>query len=379
VLAVVVACSVVAFGPVLSADAVSAGAQSPVSEAGLVSPGVRVALVRPGMPLGCGYLGPVGSTAPAIFVPNCPPPACAFTPTPTSGKHARSSPTRTCRFTSDQIYVTGPDGLSPHRITRGPDNHYEPAWAPDGERIAYVDNGRLVVARADGTDIQTLVSGSPSMRPSVSWPAWSPDSSQIVFSQSDPTGDPSQPPQFGEALFAISADGAALRQLTADPANVNDHSPAFSPDGAQIAYAQWINNNATDSGSIWVMNANGSNAHPVAEVSGYPTGLCWSPDGHRLTFASNSHPFVAPHTTGVYVLDTANGEVQQITGQSDTYVTSLFLERPTWSSDGQTIFFTAQMGSPTNTSAVYAISPDGTDGHLALTEPWTIWQADWEQ
>ena len=269
------------------------------------------------------------------------------------------------------------DGVSPRRVTRGPSNHYQPAWSPDGRRLAYVTDADLVVADLDGGTQRTIVPLKPTTAvASVSWPAWSPDGNQIVFAQAD-SFDPSQGTQFGEQLFVVHPDGTGLWQLTNDPIDVNDHSPAFSPDGKTIAYAQWINNNPANAGSIWLMNSDGTDAHPLASVSGYPSGLSWSPDGHAVAFACNSAPFVTPQTSGIYVLHIDTGQISQVTGSGDIYVSSLFLERPIWSRDGQTIRYTAQVGSPVNASGVYAIRPDGTDGHRVLSQPWTFWQADW--
>jgi Tol biopolymer transport system component len=60
----------------------------------------------------------------------------------------------------------------------------------------------------------------------------------------------------------ISADGKDLRQLTDRP-NF-DEDPCWSPDGTQIAYQVEIGGNF----EIYIMNADGSDQHPLSAHPG---------------------------------------------------------------------------------------------------------------
>jgi hypothetical protein len=76
----------------------------------------------------------------------------------------------------------------------------------------------------------------------------------------------------------INADGSNPINLT--NSSTSDRSPAWSPDGAKIAFASgrdhvW---------KIYVMNADGS--HPIRLTQGHDNGRypVWSPDGTKIAF-----------------------------------------------------------------------------------------------
>jgi PKD repeat protein len=78
----------------------------------------------------------------------------------------------------------------------------------------------------------------------------------------------------------VSADGSAFRRLTTDPAS--DSAPAWSPNGAGIAFATY--RYATVEwpiSEIALMEADGSNVLRTAAAGERPS---WSPDGAQITF-----------------------------------------------------------------------------------------------
>lgn len=83
---------------------------------------------------------------------------------------------------------------------------YDPAWSPQGDRIAFVGtdagNDEIYLVSIDGSVVQQLTSNNL-------WdkhPSWSPDSSQIVF-YSNREGDRRQ-------LWIMNADGSGQRNLS---------------------------------------------------------------------------------------------------------------------------------------------------------------------
>lgn len=102
-------------------------------------------------------------------------------------------------------------------------------------------------------------------------PDWSPDDSRIVFA-SDRTGN--------WEIFSMNQDGSDQRQLT-HHGSADDISPSWSPDGTRIA---WIKAYNSYLGAVWVMNADGSNPHPLTQDLIFPENPVWSHSGAQVAF-----------------------------------------------------------------------------------------------
>jgi len=79
------------------------------------------------------------------------------------------------------IYVMGAPGGAPHRLTKGADREYLPAWSPDGRWIAYVtwsaSGGHVWKVRSDGGGAPIQLTQAPAYYRGA---VWSPDGSRIV-------------------------------------------------------------------------------------------------------------------------------------------------------------------------------------------------------
>jgi TolB protein len=99
-------------------------------------------------------------------------------------------------------------------------------------------------------------------------------------------------------------------------------SPEFSPDGQKIVFTR--NNPRTNEFQIMIMDANGDNVGNIPQVQGWDT--TWSPDGKKILFASGQD--------GLTQLFTIN-----LNGKGLARVTNLpaIRGRSDWSPDGQLI------------------------------------------
>ena len=115
---------------------------------------------------------------------------------------------------------------------------------PSAGRIAYVStrNGQrdLYVMNADGTNDHRLTTLG-----NVYQPAWSPDGAGIAFSTYS-----SYLATDGE-IYVVNADGGGLTRLTNNSAF--DWHPSWSPDGSRIAFASYRDGNGYENGEIYVM------------------------------------------------------------------------------------------------------------------------------
>lgn len=101
-------------------------------------------------------------------------------------------------------------------------------------------------------------------------PAWSPDGAKIAYQRSD-NGDAFQ-------VYVMDADGTNLRRLSAG--NVDDRHPSWSPDGKTIA----VDSGSSTLREIWLIDVASTHRAQVTRVGANASFPSWSPDGKRLAF-----------------------------------------------------------------------------------------------
>ena len=157
-------------------------------------------------------------------------------------------------------------------------------------------------------------------------PAWAPDGKQIAFVKTLGTDFR------GQGIYVMRPDGTRQHRLTR---NRCDQDPAWSPDGKRIAFSRC--------GSLYVADANGRRARrlttppppdPATETDFSDGAPAWSPDGTLIAFvrdeANNGRG--GGDITKLFVIRPNATGLRKLTDGSDD-------RAPSWSPDGSTVAF----------------------------------------
>jgi Tol biopolymer transport system component len=220
-----------------------------------------------------------------------------------------------------------------------------PAIAPDGQSFAYTSRARgswdIYVQRIGGRH-PTLVAGDPALDESA--PAFSPDGARIAFHESSARG----------GIFIVGATGESARRLT----DFGFH-PAWSPDGKQIVFCtEEVADPYLRSGTseLWVVDAAGGT--PKKIYDGDAVQPTWSPTGARIAF---------------WAVDGGQRNIKTIPAGGGPAVPVLkdppLDWSPVWAPDGKTLYIASDRGGSMN---LWDIAIDQASGKaLGPPEPVT--------
>jgi Tol biopolymer transport system component len=284
-----------------------------------------------------------------------------------------------------RLYTVRPDGSQLTAITEPPgrdgqDSH--PDWSPDGRRIAfrrYSDPGGpnesndLFVVRADGSGLQNLTGqGCKGGCLGNQEPAWSPDGSRIAFVRTtEPQSEGVRLPSTG--VFVMNADGSSARRLTQrdERPGTEDHSPTWSPDGRTIAFIRLNNLAGTgkqNASALFTVPSAGGEPKLLHQMPGEWPGAGapdWSPDGDRILFSTYCYfrECRQPSTGAqVFTIPRRGGQPQRLTNlPGNSY-------NPRWSPDGKKITF-VRNDKVAPQGDIYTMDADGSNVAPVTSSP----------
>ena len=120
-------------------------------------------------------------------------------------------------------------------------------------------SGSLVAVSGDAASIPVVAT------PAASAAVTQSQGSVIVFQVSS-----------GGQIYAVNPDGSNLRYLT------TGMDPAISPDGQWVAFTRWDGVQSGITGSLWVINVDGSRERQVMSGAHQPKSPTWSADGQKI-------------------------------------------------------------------------------------------------
>ena len=161
-----------------------------------------------------------------------------------------------------------------------PYNDRAPSWSPDRTKMVFEsffypwdDNTEIFVMNVDGSSLVALtnfvripVSPGPNLIAYSGDPAWSPDGTKIAFVSNYDESN------FRLKVYVMAADGTNLIKLTGDPP-ATDSAPAWSPDGTKIAFTTDRDGNQ----EVYVMAADGGAPVNLTHHPAQDSAPAWSP------------------------------------------------------------------------------------------------------
>jgi hypothetical protein len=219
------------------------------------------------------------------------------------------------------IYVANPDGSEAQRLTNGVNDGW-PSWSPDGMRIAFSSTRYdLSIETCEPgadfrcpTDLYAVDAGGGNVTrlttdPVADYqPAWSPDGSRIAFVRAfDGTAT---------AIYAMDANGTDVRPVSSHRGG-SDFSPSWSPNDSNLIFASIRH----EDWGVFVVNADGTDERPILffPQGGYVNDPVWSPDGELIAFVGGSFDGY-PAEDALYVMRPDGSEIQRLsTRDLDAY------------------------------------------------------------
>lgn len=286
------------------------------------------------------------------------------------------------------LWMLPADGGPARQFTSGAHRDSSPRWSADGRAIAFLsDRGapaadghkkpkQIYVIPADGGEAVPLTTGN--LRPST--PAWAPDGQTIAF-----VGKPEREKDDSDVkvltrvrykfdgegfwdgrykqIFTVPAAGGPVRQLTTGEF---DHvQPAWSPDGQWIACVANRNPDAdfTNATDVWLIPSAGGTPRCLTQTVGPVEYPAWSPDGRRIAYYGHDNACMNATNVGLWVVPMEGGAPANLTSGFDRSLTHHVITDmrahpevggPHWSPDGRRLFTLIAEGATNQVGAIDA-------------------------
>jgi dipeptidyl aminopeptidase/acylaminoacyl peptidase len=253
------------------------------------------------------------------------------------------------------IWLANADGTGSNQLTNGEKGESSPRWSPDGKWVAFL------AARGEARGQQIFLIGAKGGEArqvsnhvtSVANIRWSPDGRYIYFIAAN---DKAESVKAGERikddiyafeenyqqrhLWRIAVANQREEQITTGDFSVLEYD--LSEDGKRVIL-QRAPTPLLDSGfagESWVMDISGQNPVQITRNKTPELGAQISPDGSQVLFTADANADFDFYYNRKLFLTSAKGGTAQILLPDFPHE----VQGASWSKDGQSIFFIANMG-----------------------------------
>ena len=244
------------------------------------------------------------------------------------------------------IYTMFPDGSDVVNLTNNPGSHRFPTWSPDGKKIAFASHakgevGGIFVMNADGSDLTLL-------NPTVSHDGiqWSLDGSKIAFRDR-------------EYLYTMNSDGSELFNVTENLVDIgldsffglSVYSFSLSPDGETVAIG--YTGLLTEGSNIAVVGHDGKTLRYIqADEEVDEMSPSFSPDGEKMVF------ILSPNL--LCFVDTASWSPYNLVCYEDRMEIS-GVAIPEWTADGNFVAYLVRDDAYIDEHDIHVMRTDGSE------------------
>jgi len=264
------------------------------------------------------------------------------------------------------------DGTAPELIPGTPGVQDTPAWSADGSRLAFSGYDpadpatRPAIQETDGSGaVPRLITTDcePPLCLGETDPAYSPDGNRLAFVRNGNRSGATR-----TSILAIrdlrTGSVVELESTRTDAAARSHRHPRWSPDGSRIAFGTttWDSSGFAAGSVVSIVDADGTGLRQLTEPSLQGGDPDWSPDGSLILVSSQ------PIKSFLNQLGSDNRRMHLYTVRPDGTAlrqldTSGAVGAASWSFDGSQILFVQHLGTSTTLGPlnILVMEADGTD------------------